>query len=210
MALLVIAATGHGVARDARHLLAGAVLLLVLIDPMLTWSLGLVLSAGATLGVLVIAPAIARSLERMLPRPVAGLLGITLGAQLAVAPVLLLSFGTIEWVSIPANMLAVPVAAVGATFAFIGSAVALVHLGAASSIFVLAGPAAAWGLLVAQIGERFTGGPTLPDAAAHRGLVVGGLVVAAFVTRSHLARRAGHHAARQAAIDVDSPASSQG
>jgi competence protein ComEC len=172
MALLVIAATVRGVARDARHLLAGAVLLLVLVDPMLTWSLGLVLSAGATLGVLVIAPAIAARLERRLPRSVAGLLGITLGAQLAVAPVLLLSFGTIEWVSVPANMLAVPVAAIGATLAFVGSAVALVHPGAAASVFALAGPAAAWVLWVARVGARYTGGPTLPDAPALRGAVV--------------------------------------
>jgi competence protein ComEC len=172
MALLVIAAAAHGVARDARHLLAGAVLLLVLVDPMLTWSLGLMLSAGATLGVLVVAPALAERLERVLPRAVAGLLAITLGAQLAVAPVLLLSFGTIEWVSIPANLLAVPVAAIGATLAFIASAVALVHVGAASSIFTLAGPAAGWVLGVARVGARFTGGPTLPEAALPRTLVV--------------------------------------
>jgi competence protein ComEC len=182
MALLVIAASVHGVARDARHLLAGAVLLLVLVDPMLTWSLGLGLSAGATLGVLVIAPGIAQRLERLLPRPIAGLLGITLGAQLAVAPVLLLSFGTIEWVSIPANLLAVPVAALGATLAFIASAVALVHLGAAASIFALAGPAAEWVLWVARIGARFTGGPTLPESPMLRALSVIGLVAGASLT----------------------------
>jgi competence protein ComEC len=152
MALLVIAAAVRGVARDARHLLAGAVLLLVLVDPMLTWSLGLVLSAGATLGVLIVAPVITQRLERVLPRRVAALLGITLGAQLAVAPVLLLSFGTIEWVSVPANMLAVPVAAIGASLAFIASAVALVHVGAAASVFAFAGPAAAWVLGVARVG----------------------------------------------------------
>ena len=184
MALLVIAAAVHGVARDARHLLAGAVLLLVLIDPMLTWSLGLVLSAGATLGVLVIAPRIAAALESHLPRAVAGLLGITLGAQLAVAPVLIASFGTIEWVSIPAKMLAVPVAAIGATLAFVGSALALVHLGVASSVFALAGPAAAAVLAIARAGERFTGGPEVPDTALLRFVVsVGMVLIAAAVTR---------------------------
>jgi len=50
MALLVIGASVRGVARDARHLLAGAVLLLLALDPLLSWSLGLLLSAGATLG----------------------------------------------------------------------------------------------------------------------------------------------------------------
>jgi competence protein ComEC len=183
MAVLVIAAAVHGVARDARHLLAGAVLLLVLIDPMLTWSLGLVLSAGATLGVLIVAPVITRRLEGRLPRAVAGLLGITLGAQIAVSPVLLLSFGTIEWVSVPANLMAVPIAAIGATLGFIGSAVALVHVGAASSVFALAGPAAAFVLWVAQVGARFTGGPTLPESLSLRGVVVLGLVVATWAVR---------------------------
>jgi competence protein ComEC len=161
------------------------VLLLVLIDPMLTWSLGLLLSAGATLGVLVIAPRIAAALEPHLPRAVAGLFGITIGAQLAVAPVLLLSFGTIEWVSIPANMLAVPVAAVGATLGFIGSAVALVHLGAASSVFALAGPAASAVLTIARVGERFTGGPDVADLRGMAGMRLAasvGLVLIVAVT----------------------------
>jgi competence protein ComEC len=188
MALLVIAAAVHGVARDARHLLAGAVLLLVLIDPMLTWSLGLMLSAGATLGVLVVAPVITRQLERRLPRAVAGLLGITLGAQLAVSPMLLLSFGTIEWVSVPANLLAVPVAAIGASLAFVGSAVALVHLGTASSVFALAGPAAASVLWVARVGARFTGGPTLPESPLLRAASVASLAMLAVVVRRRRSR----------------------
>jgi len=192
MALLVIAAAVHGVARDARHLLAGALLLLVLVDPMLTWSLGLLLSAGATLGVLVIAPRIAAALEPHLPRAVAGLIGITLGAQLAVAPVLIASFGTIEWVSIPANMLAVPVAAIGATLAFVGSGLALVHVGVASSVFALAGPAAGAVLAIARVGERFTGGPEVPDVPGMRLAVSVGIVLVgtSVLARSRHVRRA--------------------
>jgi competence protein ComEC len=192
MALLVIAAAVRGVARDARHLLAGAVTLLVLVDPMLTWSLGLMLSAGATLGVLVVAPGIARRLEPVMPRPVAALVGITLGAQVAVAPVLLVGFGGIAWVSIPANLVAVPVAAVGATLAFVASAVALLHVGAAASLFALAGPAAALVLRTARVGERFTGGATLPDDPGVRLAVVGMLLLAVLILRaaSRAARRA--------------------
>jgi competence protein ComEC len=190
MALLVIATAVLGVARDARHLLAGAVLLLVLIDPMLSWSLGLLLSAGATLGVLVIAPRIAAGLESILPRAIAALLGITLGAQLAVAPVLIAGFGTIEWVSIPANMLAVPVAAIGSTLAFIGSALALVHVGMASSVFALAGPASAFVLAIARVGERFTGGPEVPDVAGFR-LAVGAAMVLAGTSILAVLRRSG-------------------
>lgn len=188
MALLVLVAAAAGVARDARHLLAGAVVLLVLVDPLLSWSLGLLLSAGATLGVLVIAPALTVRLERRLPRPLAGLLGITLGAQVAVAPVLLLGFGTIPWVSVPANLVAVPVAAIGSTLAFLGSAVALVHVGAASSVFALAGPVAGAVLAVARAGAALPGGPALPDDASLRGLAVSAMCAVALVVAAVLRR----------------------
>ena len=190
MALLVLAAAVAGVARDARHLLAGAVLLLVLVDPMLTWSLGLLLSAGATLGVLVVAPAITLRLERVMPTPVAALLGITLGAQVAVAPALLASFGTIPWVSVPANLVAVPLAALGSTLAFLGSALALVHVGAASSIFALAGPVAEGVLLVARVGARLPGGPVLPESPVVRSAaVVAVIAIASAVVAGVGARR---------------------
>lgn len=163
MALLVIGAAVRGVARDARHLLAGAVLLLLAMDPMLSWSLGLLLSAGATLGVLVLAPALAVRLEGRLPRSVAQLLGVTLGAQVAVAPILIAGFGTVELITVPANMLAVPLAAVGSALAFVGSAVALVSVDAASSAFLLAAPAAHGVLWVARMGERLPVAVALPE-----------------------------------------------
>jgi competence protein ComEC len=177
MALLVIAAAVHGVARDARHLLAGALVLLVLIDPFLSWSLGLMLSAGATLGVLVIAPRLATTFERIMPRAVAQLLGITVGAQLAVLPVLLAGFGTIELVTVPANLLAVPMAAAGASAAFIASALALVHEPIAASVFVVAGLPAEGVLRVARLFAGFGGAITLPEGAAARALAAGAAVV---------------------------------
>ena len=206
MALLVIATAIRGVARDPRHLLAGAVLLLLVIDPMLSWSLGLLLSAGATLGVLVLAPVLAARFARSLPRPVAALLGITLGAQLAVAPVLLMSFGRIETVSVPANMLAVPLAAVGAAIAFVASALALVSPAAAGSVFVLASPAA-WGVLrVARLGERFAGGlllggwiPSGVLMGGGRGVVAGGMLV---VLARGAVRRSGRAGSRPAPVTL--------
>ena len=70
--------------------------------------------------------------------------------------------------SIPANLLAVPVAAVGATLAFVGSALALLHVGMASSVFVLAGPASSAVLVIARVGARFTGGPEISEAPGVR------------------------------------------
>lgn len=117
MAVLVVLAAARGVARDGVHLLAGAVLVLVLLDPLLAGSLGLLLSAGATLGVLVIAPAVLARLPPRLPRPVASLVAVSVGAQVAVAPLLVATFGAVPLVSLPANLLAVPLAAVASAIA---------------------------------------------------------------------------------------------
>ena len=68
--------------RSPVRLLAVAVLGLVLVDPLLVWSVGFWLSVGATAGVCALGPPLARRFERL--GPLAVPLGITLGAQLGV------------------------------------------------------------------------------------------------------------------------------
>ncbi len=143
MALLLVLAATRGQLRDARHALSVAVLLLVLLDPRLAGSLGLLLSATATGGVLVLAPALRSRLSARIPRRVATLLAVTLGAQLAVLPVLLLAFGELSVASVPANLVAVPAAVVAATLAFAATALAVVSTELAALVFALAAPGAA-------------------------------------------------------------------
>jgi competence protein ComEC len=150
MALVLLAASVRGVPRDARHGLAVAVLLLVLVDPRLAGSLGLVLSATATAGVLVAAPRVRAHLPRPLPARVAELAAITIGAQVAVVPVLLATFGEVTFASIPANLVAVPAAAVAAATAFVGSTAALVSPPVGALVLALAGPPARVVLAVAH------------------------------------------------------------
>ena len=138
MALLVLLVAARGVARDARHALAGAVLLLVLIDPRLAGSLGLLLSATATAGVLVVAPLVRERLPRM-PRRLADVASISIGAQVAVVPLLLATFGEIPVASVPANIVAVPAAAMAAVLSFTGSVLALVRLELGAPLFAVAG-----------------------------------------------------------------------
>lgn len=138
MALLVLLASARGVPRDARHALAGAVVVLVLVDPLLAGSLGLLLSATATAGVLAAAPRVRLRLER-LPARIADLASITIGAQIAVVPVLLATFGEVSLASVPANVVAVPAAAVSAVIAFTGSAVSLISAELGAALFALAG-----------------------------------------------------------------------
>lgn len=142
MAGILLLATIAGRARDARHALAAAVLVLVLVDPRLAGSLGLLLSATATAGVLIVAPLVRRRLPDRLPRRLAELTSISIGAQIAVLPLLLATFGEVGLASVPANVVAVPFAAIAATLGFVGTAVAVVHVPSAAWLFAAAGPPA--------------------------------------------------------------------
>ncbi len=108
--MAAIAATGALLGREKPpgRVLALAVGALVLVDPMLVWSVGFWLSVAATAGVALLSGRIAALLPG--PRWFAVPAGVTIGAQIAVAPVSLLVFGTLPIVSVPANLLAVPVA----------------------------------------------------------------------------------------------------
>lgn len=108
--MAAIAATGYltGRERPASRTLTLAVGLLVLVDPLLVWSVGFWLSVGATAGVALLGTALVPYIPG--PRWLAVPAAITLGAQAGVAPVSLLVFGSVPLVSIAANLLAVPVA----------------------------------------------------------------------------------------------------
>lgn len=98
-----LALTGRlvGVVLEAWQLLALAVAALVLYDPALTSNVGFQLSVAATGGVLVGAR-----------WPVPGLVGralaVTMGAQLAVAPLVLFHFGSVPLLSPVVNLIAAP------------------------------------------------------------------------------------------------------
>jgi competence protein ComEC len=108
MAALGATAFVLGRRHDPVRMLSVAVLVLVLIDPLLAWSVGFWLSVGATAGVTVVGPWLTRRLAWL--GWTAGPLGITLGAQLGVALPSLLVFGRLSLVGTVANLLAVPVA----------------------------------------------------------------------------------------------------
>ena len=109
-AMAALSATAYATGRERApvRLLAVAVSGLVLVDPLLVWSVGFWLSVGATAGVCAIGPPLAKRLPRL--GGLAVPLGITLGAQVGVVVPSVLVFGRLPLVSIPANLLAVPVA----------------------------------------------------------------------------------------------------
>ena len=109
-AMAAIAATATLLGRDAssRRVLALAVALLVLIDPLLVHSVAFRLSVAASAGIILWAPRLAERLPG--PRMLAEALAVTVSAQLAVAPLLIATFGGVPVASLPANLLAAPVA----------------------------------------------------------------------------------------------------
>ena len=109
MAGLALIAHAVGRPANAATLLPPAVLGLVLFDPLLAWSLAFQLSVAATLGLVILTPRIAA----MLPGSNGVVLAVsaTIGAQAAVSPLLITTFGTISAVAAPANLLAGPAAA---------------------------------------------------------------------------------------------------
>jgi competence protein ComEC len=90
------------------RVLAIAALGLLLADPFLLHSVGFLLSCGASAGIAILGPGLATRLRG--PRWVREGLGVTLAAQLGVAPVLIPVFGGVPLVALPANLVAVPLA----------------------------------------------------------------------------------------------------
>jgi competence protein ComEC len=108
MAGLSATAFMTGRERSPVRILAVAVTGLLLVDPLLLWSIGFWLSVGATAGVCTVGPWLADRFGSL--GPIALPLGITLGAQVGVVVPSLLVFGRLPLLSVVANLLAVPVA----------------------------------------------------------------------------------------------------
>lgn len=103
----VVAFNGFiGRSQNARAVLAVTVIALLMIDPMLAWSVGFALSVGATAGLSWFSARLSKVVRGR------GVVAATLAAQLGTAPISLLVFGSVPVVSLIANPLAIGVAGV--------------------------------------------------------------------------------------------------
>lgn len=114
MAVLAVSATLAGRPASTVRILALSVAALVLIDPLLVRSVGFQLSVGASAGIALLAARVAARIRG--PSVLAEGLGVTIAAQLGVAPVLVPRFGGLPVVALVANVLAVPVAGLVTTW----------------------------------------------------------------------------------------------
>lgn len=87
-----------------------AVTVLLIGDPWLAASLGFALSAGATAALLVLAPPLARGMERWMPRALALMLAVPLAAQIVCGPLIVLIAPSIPVYGVLANLVAGPAA----------------------------------------------------------------------------------------------------
>jgi len=145
MAAVVLAGRIVGLPVDAWRGLGITVTGLLLVSGDLATDVGFQLSVAATAGVL----SASRVAGRHGRGPLRALLVATVGAQLAVLPILLARFGTVPLLSPVANLLATPLVT-AATFAggigvLLGSGQLMdVGIGAAHGVFVVAEQAAVW------------------------------------------------------------------
>jgi competence protein ComEC len=122
MAGVAIVSTALGRPAGGRRALALAVTGLLLIDPLLVHSVGFTLSVAASCGIVMWSGPISDRLPvaPWLGRPV----GVIAAAQLAVAPVLITTFGLLPMASFPANLLAGPAAGPAMVWGMTAGAVA--------------------------------------------------------------------------------------
>ncbi|HEX9467549.1 MAG TPA: ComEC/Rec2 family competence protein, partial [Acidimicrobiia bacterium] len=109
MAVIALVAGYFGRPTTGLRVLALAAIVLLLADPFLLHSVGFLLSCAASLGIAVLARPITARLRG--PVWMREVLGVTSAAQFGVAPVLIPVFGSMPVMALPANLVAVPIAA---------------------------------------------------------------------------------------------------
>lgn len=184
------------------RVLALAAIALLVADPFLLHSVGFLLSCGASLGIAVLARPISAWLRG--PGWMREVLGVTAAAQIGVAPVLIPVFGSMPLVALPANLVAVPLAAPltmwGLAAGVVGGLArpvspAIPRLLEIPTVVLLHALIA-----VADLAARV---PVAIDGRAAWGLVaLGALAAAALTTAAHRARRLRSHARSHARAPV--------
>ncbi|GLY90050.1 ComEC/Rec2 family competence protein [Actinoallomurus iriomotensis] len=186
--IALIAVVG-GRERQGVPALCAAVLVLVLADPELARSYGFALSASATAGILVLAPAWRDRLSGRMPRGLAEALAVSAAAHLACAPLLAMLGTGVSLSAIPANLLAAPAVAPATLLGVLAATVAPFSLGVARLVVWPAGLAVGW---ITGVARFFASMPYAvigwPAGLTGVALLFAAVVVGALVFRRPVAR----------------------
>lgn len=186
MALLVLMALGLGRPVRGIPLLSAATVLLLMVDPWLSRSVGFALSVLATGALLVLAAPLAGALRRIMPGPLAVAVSVPAAAQLACQPLIVLLDPAIPLQGIAANLLAGPAAPI-ATVVGLAACLLLPLAPVLAELLVqVAAVPASWIAAVAHVSADLPAArlPWLPGLVGLLSLVVvTGLLLWAVLTR---------------------------
>ena len=141
MVAVALAALASGARRDALTALGVACIALLCWDPFLIHVAGFQLSALATVGILVVGPKLADAFGK---NTLALAAAVTLGAQLAVSPLIALTFHRFSFIALPANLLAVPAVAPATVLGFAAATAGAVWAPIGTALATLARPSLVW------------------------------------------------------------------
>ena len=151
--LLVLGTQFAGRARSPWHALVIALVALLAHQPRALFDPGLHLSFAAVGGLFALSPGIDRVARGWLPRPAAVLLGASLGAGIATAPVLAAHFGRLSLAGVAVNVVAVPLAAPVVVLALTGLVLDALAAGVGRPFLAGAAAGAEALMLLAQAGS---------------------------------------------------------
>ena len=195
MGAVMLAGVASGRRSVSMPALAGAVLILVLIDPWQSRDYGFALSVAATAGILVGERPARTALSRRLPRWLAASLALPLVAQAACAPVLILLQPQVGLWSVPANVIAAPPVPVATICGLAAALVEPLWPGAAAWAALPAVASCAWLAAVAHVfaalpGARIPWPGGWPGAVGLAGLEAAAALLVARRARRRLLRAA--------------------
>ncbi|RIK09114.1 MAG: hypothetical protein DCC49_07395 [Acidobacteria bacterium] len=167
MAIVLLLALSAGIRPSFAELVSVAGLVALIGDPMLVFSVGFQLSVAATVAIAYWAVPLSGCVAKFarIPKAIALPTAVALSAEMGVAPLIAAHFGTVQVLSVPANLLAVPVAGFVSVWGYVASAVSavaprlggLVHLGTRLPLWWIRGVADTVGGL--RIAEAEIGRP---------------------------------------------------
>ncbi|GLU46388.1 ComEC/Rec2 family competence protein [Nocardiopsis ansamitocini] len=171
--------------------LSASVIGLLLFAPELAASHGFALSVLATGGILLLAPTWRDTWSARLPRWLAEAIAVTLAAQVACLPVLVLLSAEVNWVSVPANVLAGPAVPVATVGGFAVAGLGLFAPRVAQSVVEVPGAAVGWIAAVAHTGAAVPVAALPWRADGVGALLLAGVVAVLLAARGWLRRALG-------------------
>ena len=189
MGLVALAALGSGGRRAGLRNLCLAMVILVMIDPFLSRSVGFTLSVLASAGIIGWAPGWTAQLHRWMPRLLAESLAVPLAAHLATLPVVAAISGQVSVVGVLANAVAGPFVAPATVLGFLAAGLSLLS----GSLAACAGFGAAWSaqviIWIASLAARLPGAAWHWPASPAALVLLGGLSLAAGLCMGQALRR---------------------